>query len=496
MKDLHILNVVFAKNIIERGTRILGAVALGVILTAVAVFGLLILPAGRMRADGPDEANVVVQYEEDDSSSVIVRQIDFVGPISGAEALALTGLDVITHDSGFGITVCSIEGVGCPASDCFCGCPPPYAPCVYWSQWVWDSDHWSSGPGASDSVVNNGSVEGWVWGTGAGSPPAAPPFVAASNGLEWLQSRQSAENGSYGGDVGSSVETMLAIGANDLDADQWRTSPISPSLFDYLQTGDSVASYAATNAGRAGKLAVALAGVGQDPQSFNGLNLVISLTNYYSATTGAFDEADINQAWAMLGWRAASQTVPISATHYLVAKATATGGWEWVPGWGSDTNSTALAIQALVAGGECITSPNIANGLVYLKSAQNDDGGFTYDPQSAWGTDSDTNSTAWVVQTLLALGEDPTSTKWMVNSSTPISYLLSMQLADGSFEWQTGFGSNLLATQQVIPALLGRPFPLNVNPPDQSQCFVSPPSQAVSENQYWLPIIIKNSAEN
>jgi hypothetical protein len=39
-----------------------------------------------------------------------------------------------------------------------------------------------------------------------------------------------------------------------------------------------------------------------------------------------------------------------------------------------------------------------------------------------------------------------------------------MQLEDGSFEWQPGFGSNLLATQQAIPALLGRSFPFELAP--------------------------------
>jgi uncharacterized repeat protein (TIGR01451 family) len=37
-----------------------------------------------------------------------------------------------------------------------------------------------------------------------------------------------------------------------------------------------------------------------------------------------------------------------------------------------------------------------------------------------------------------------------------------MQLPDGSFEWQNGFGGSQFATQQAIPALLFRPFPVKV----------------------------------
>jgi len=148
-----------------------------------------------------------------------------------------------------------------------------------------------------------------------------------------------------------------------------------------------------------------------------------------------------------------------------------------------------LAIQALVAGGECLTSSNIVRGVDYLKSAQNNDGGFPYDPQSAWGTDSDTNSTAWAMQALLAANQDLTDSKWIINGSNPISYLLSVQLPDGSFEWQKDTGANILATQQAVAPLLGQPFPLLVETPDQSQCFVS----SSSHSKTWLPIIIKTS---
>jgi len=43
--------------------------------------------------------------------------------------------------------------------------------------------------------------------------------------------------------------------------------------------------------------------------------------------------------------------------------------------------------------------------------------------------------------------------------------LLSLQLPDGSFEWQKGKGANPLATEQAISALLGRTFPLRVGRP-------------------------------
>jgi squalene cyclase len=152
-----------------------------------------------------------------------------------------------------------------------------------------------------------------------------------------------------------------------------------------------------------------------------------------------------------------SETAPVSATTYLKSQAQPNGGWEWSPGWGADTNTTALALQALIAAGEPISSSTVASALAFLETAQNEDGGFAYDlsPHAP----SDANSTSYVVQALSAAEEDPLSARWTVSATTPISYLLSLQLPDGSFEWQPGTGANQLATQQVIPALLGRTQP-------------------------------------
>ena len=186
---------------------------------------------------------------------------------------------------------------------------------------------------------------------------------------------------------------------------------------------------------------------------------------YYSPTSGIYAEGAGPQAWAILGTLALSQTVPAEAIQYLKGLAQSNGGWEWGPGWGTDTNATALALQALIVTGEPATSAVISGGLAYLKTAQNADGGFPYDPVSPWGTDSDANSTAYVIQALRAAGEDPAGPAWSQGANNPLTFLLGLQLTDGSFEWKAGNGSNQLATQQVIVSLLGRPFPLRVAEP-------------------------------
>jgi prenyltransferase beta subunit len=206
------------------------------------------------------------------------------------------------------------------------------------------------------------------------------------------------------------------------------------------------------------------------------LTYYVEATGIYSGGFGAGGAGP--QSWGMMGTGALSQTIPTGAVDQLKSTINPDGGWGWVPG-NSDTNGTALAIQALAAAGESLSSTAIVSGLNYLAAAQNSDGGFPYDPASSFGTDSDTNSTAYVVQALLAAGEDPITGTWLISTTNPISYLLSMQLPDGSFEWQPGSGSNALATRQAIPALLGRPFPLQIS--DLRTCPVR-----------FLPIIGKN----
>ena len=421
-----------------------GAGVIGGALVIVALASLLVLPVRETLAAGPNESHVVVILPGE--LDVSVRPISFTGQISGPVALEMAGFDMVA----VGDTVCAIEGVGCPdATDigsCFC-------PDNFWAQAPWDAatETWDTTtfplPLMSDGDVRGfrGAISFATWG-----PPRypAPAYVAASDALEWLRGKQSPTDGGYG-TAYETVNTLLAVGANHLDAASWRRGTSSPSLLTYeLGTG---AEYANGTTGRSAMLAVGLAATGgcwpfgtRKPMDF------------YDPATGEFDAWNLNHAWAMLGTSALSQTVPASASQHLKGQVNADGGWAWsTPPDDSDTNATALAVQALVAAGEPLSSGVITNALNYLKSAQNTDGGFPYTTSSP-----DTNSTAWAVQAILAGGEDPLTGRWVVSSSDPLSYLLSIQLPDGSFEYQVGGGSNLLATQQAVGALLRQPFPL------------------------------------
>lgn len=452
----------------------IGTISLGIALTLTAIFALLALPA-LTSADGPDRAKIVVQVDDNDA---IVRNIGFTAPISGLKALEMTGLDVITYDAGWGIAVCSIDGVGCPADNCF-SCNPDGK---YWSYNYWDNslNDWQGyAVGATSSSLSDGAIDGWRWGAwGANSMLPAPPITSASAALTWLSSQQQLDGG-YGS-AGASVESMLSIGANRHQAAYWRPNGTlsGPSLGIYV-FGHSAAYV--NNPAASGKLAVAIAAAGDLWPAG-----VLKPMSYYSPTTGAYGASgSAPHAWAMLGTVALSQPVPVTAVTYLKNMAQPNGGWEWSPGWGTDTNSTALAIQALIAAGEPITSSVIISAVNYLQAAQNTDGGFPYDPNSVWGTDSDANSTAYVVQALQAIKQNELIGSanfgaFVLTDTKAISFLLGMQLADGSFEWQSGGGSNLLATQQAIPALLRKAFPFKIR-------------DVADSPAVYLPLVLKNN---
>jgi len=410
---------------------------------AIAAFSMSLLRADAKVAapqDGPDSAQIVVQYFPGD---IDVKPISFTAPISGVVALELTGLDIVTKDYAWGIAVCSIGGVGCPAENCFCGGS------TFWNYSYWDGTSWQAyAVGPADTEINDGAIEGWRWGEWSGDP-IPPPAIA--HALDWLLDQQLADGG-YGNDSGS-VESTLSIGAVGLDAANWRKQHDFHSLMGYLLiNGDD---YSRKGAAEAGKLASGLV-------SSNGCSPYFARQpmDYYDPGTGKFDAEPGFHVWGMLGKASLSETVPAQSVSYLNSTIQSDGGWEWNTGFGSDSNTTALAVQALIAGGETPAATEVISGMNFLKNSQNTDGGFYY--SDGWGTESDTNSTAYAVQAILAAGEDPTSDQWVISSTNPISYLMNAQLPNGSFEYMPGSGSNLIATQQAIPALMHKYNPSKV----------------------------------
>jgi iron complex transport system substrate-binding protein len=152
--------------------------------------------------------------------------------------------------------------------------------------------------------------------------------------------------------------------------------------------------------------------------------------------------------WGVIALRAADRPVHRSSVRYLILQQQRSGGWSWHPRAGADTDDTAAAIEALRAAGIGARSRAIQRGLAYINRFRRRDGGFAMGAGA-----SNTQTTAWVIQALVASGRNP--------GRKPFAYLARMRRRDGGFRYSADYAHNpLIMTARVVPALARRPFPL------------------------------------
>ncbi|MGI6142949.1 MAG: S-layer homology domain-containing protein [bacterium] len=305
---------------------------------------------------------------------------------------------------------------------------------------------------------------------GQGITAAAPGYTpgpevekALSRATEYLYHIQNTDGGfpaSPGGPSSSQVTAwvvmaLAAVGEEPTGAGWSRrgTSPV-----EYLMEKDSLAStadYART--------LLALAAVGEG-KSEKGEELARELAgrqqkNGRLGLAGPGEEGLINyHMWSMLALAAVGQEPPFreKALEWLKEQQNEDGGFSWYAGGPSDPDDTAVAIQALLAQGEEVSSASLVRALAYLDQCQEKDGGFRWE-----GPRSNLATSAWVLQALLAAGENPQGARWQVEGKDVVDFLLAKQNRDGSFLWQEGISSSpVQMTAYGIMALAGKYFPL------------------------------------
>lgn len=205
----------------------------------------------------------------------IVRRVAFPeATISGLQALQRSGLNLTTADFSFGTAVCAIEGVGCPATNCFCNAT------TFWGYQFWDGDDWQGYMvGASASTVGDGRGGGLGlgprWQRSAPDYPGDPlrqrrPAVDAPSAKRQRQ---------LGDNISGAVDVILAAAAANQRPSAW-TGSGGASLVDYAAA--NAATFSGRSAATAGKLAVGAAAAGQDQRSFGGVNLVTVINGRYT----------------------------------------------------------------------------------------------------------------------------------------------------------------------------------------------------------------------
>jgi prenyltransferase beta subunit len=283
--------------------------------------------------------------------------------------------------------------------------------------------------------------------------------------LEYLQSQQNADGGFGSGfspdsTVGSTADTLLALvaaGANPATFEQGGNTPLT-----YLAANASSAS----TAGDLSKLILAAIAAGENPRQFGGVDSVAKLEALTGEDAKIGGEMDtfVAHTLAVLALASAQRPIPAGAVDYIKMAQQENGSWAWdgSAATAGDTNTTAFAVQALLAAGEAADGDAVSNALAYYKGIQNDDGGWPYQNPSDYGTATDANSTAVTIQVIVAAGQDPIGPDWATDGGgTPVSALEALQNESGAFAWQAAMpDDNLLATVQALPALAGKAFPL------------------------------------
>lgn len=270
---------------------------------------------------------------------------------------------------------------------------------------------------------------------------ALPRAEAIDAGAAFIRSLQQPDGG-FADSAGQSIDAIYALRAAGYEPAKESTGGVTP--VDYLEANAATL----TSPGAAAKGALAAKALGLDPRSVRGTDLIAAIAGAYNPETGAYAADDFSQSIAMLGLACTGNDLGPKAADALRATQVETeGGWGF--GGFSDPDTTAIAVQALVAAGVPATDAALVRALDYLEGAQGNDGGWGFDPN-----ESNASSTAYVVQALIALGEDPEAAAWAKDGVTPIAYLLGQQNADGSFK---GFDP-AYATNQVLPALARKTF--------------------------------------
>ncbi len=315
-----------------------------------------------------------------------------------------------------------------------------------------------------------------------------PATATARSGAQWLAGQLNAQGFIPStttpgqADLSGTANTILALASADVDATG------AYAALGYLQA--NLATYVPANGSDGpGQLALLILdahALGASPYSFGGTNLVARLlatqqtsgpdvglfgteTQAADFSAGGYQQGLALAALAAAGVTNTSQTA--AGVAWLVGQQCPDGGWtspdnannacSGLPSAfaGPDTNSTALAVEGLVAQG-ALTPTVSTKALAFLTTGQDADAGWSFYPNTvATPGTTDPDSTGLVIQALVAMGQSPVSPVFQKAGADPVSALESFQITSGAgagaFVFPGLTGPDLLATYEAVPAAAG-----------------------------------------
>jgi len=328
---------------------------------------------------------------------------------------------------------------------------------------------------------------------GATTPPSLPQTAAVASAASWLAARLGPDGSIPSAttpntpDLTATANAVLSLAVAGPAAHAAAVSALT------FMEGHVAAYVADTGSDGPGQLALLILdahALGVPATSFGGTDLVARLlatqqtagpdAGLFGAQDATFDGA-FRQGLSLAALAAEGRIAgpaELSAEAWLTAQQCPDGGWTSLVTTsnpcngkpakyaGPDTNSTALAVEGLEAQG-ALAPAAATSALRFLKKAENRDGGWGYEPHTPGSTDPD--STALVIQALLALGAPPASAPFTKSGVDPVASLLADQVTSGPGSGGIAFpgisGADMLATYQAIPALAGVTFAYDLGTP-------------------------------
>jgi energy-coupling factor transport system substrate-specific component len=270
----------------------------------------------------------------------------------------------------------------------------------------------------------------------------------------WVGSVQNADGG-FGpspGDKSSVVTTSWAIlglaaagvNAHDLPGRKGK-DPV-----DFLSSSASKI----TSTGDIARTILALNAAGDDPRKFAGRNLISELRARMKKN-GSWEGWPNATAAAILGLRQSGSTGGLKRSlDWLREVQNEDGGWGSRPDVFSDADTTGNVLQAI--GGK----KTVAAALAFLRKNHRPSGGFPLAP----GSPPNTQSTAWAIQGLIAAGINPARFT-AGGGKSPMQFLDDRQEDDGHFRYSVGSDQTpVWVTVQAMVAAAGKTFPIAAPP--------------------------------
>jgi len=277
--------------------------------------------------------------------------------------------------------------------------------------------------------------------------PANAQASEASRAATWLVVAQNADGGWGASPDSDSAPDMTAWAMLGLEA-------AGRNPLDISRGGRNPVGYLRRNVGDLGspgdfaRTILALQGADVNPRDFGGRDLVAALAKRRRGN-GSFEGWPSSTAFAILALRDAGAGGLDSSISWLVKVQNDDGGWGDTPGSPSTADGTGAVLQA-IPGTEAAK-----HGLGYLRKAQRPSGGFALGGAGSVNS----QSTAWAVQGMLAMGRDPASVR--SDGKSALDYLSARQNADGSFAYSPSSDQTpVWVTGQALAAVAGDSFPV------------------------------------